>query len=156
MAAPVVIVSGLGAPRYFASLYGLAFRKWGHRAFAAPQRLLGYGDMRVAARLVADEVERARIATGASKVNLVGMSLGGLIGLYYVKCLGGSAHVDRFVSVGGPLNGSTVARLLDFVPSHIVHAIAQTTPTTSSCESYAEPLLPKACACSPSAPTATS
>jgi pimeloyl-ACP methyl ester carboxylesterase len=84
--------------------------------------------MRVAARLVAQEVERVRAKTGSAKVHVVGMSLGGLIGLYYVKCLRGAAHVDRFVSVGGPLNGSTLARLVDLVPSNVVHAIAQTTP----------------------------
>ncbi len=126
--APLVIVSGLGAPHVAARLYGRAFEAHGFRTFAAPQRLLGYGDMRVAAQLVAEEVERARMATGARRVTLVGMSLGGLIGLYYIKCMGGAAHVDRFVSVGGPLNGSTLARLIQIIPSRTVHAIAQTTP----------------------------
>jgi hypothetical protein len=69
-----------------------------------------------------------RAETGAPKVNLVGMSLGGLIGLHYVKCGGGADQVDRFVSVGGPLNGSSLARLVEFVPIRWTHAIAQTTP----------------------------
>jgi triacylglycerol lipase len=125
---PVVIVSGLGAPRIAAVAYGLAFQNRGFDVHAAPQRLLGYGDVRKAARLVAEEVDRVREKTGAAKVHLVGMSLGGLIGLYYLKCLRGGECVDRFVSVGGPLNGSSVARLVELLPTKAVHAIAQTTP----------------------------
>lgn len=126
--APVVIISGLGAPHIAARTYGLALERHGLRTFAAPQRLLGYGDVRVAARIVADEVGRVRALTNAPRVNLVGMSLGGLTGLYYLKCLDGAAHVERFVSVGGPLNGSSFARVTGLVPSRTAHAIAQTTP----------------------------
>lgn len=128
MSSPVIIVSGLGAPRVAAVAYGLAFKARGFDVYAAPQRLLGYGDVRIAARLVDEEVHRVLRKTGARKVSLVGMSLGGLIGLYYLKCMGGGAHVDRFVSVGGPLNGSSVAKLVELLPSKAVHAIAQTTP----------------------------
>lgn len=128
MSLPVVIISGLGAPRIAAVVYGRALRQHGFEAFAAPQRLLGYGDVRVAARLVSEEVDRVRAATSASRVHLVGMSLGGLIGLYYVKCMGGAANVERFVSVGGPLNGSTLARAVNHIPCSAAHALAQTTP----------------------------
>ena len=128
MPAPVVIVSGLGAPRIAAVAYGLAFKARGFDPHAAPQRLLGYGDVRTAAKLVEGEVQRVRAASGADKVHMVGMSLGGLIGLYYLKCMGGAAFVDRFVSVGGPPNGSSVARLVELVTCKTAHAIAQTTP----------------------------
>jgi triacylglycerol lipase len=126
--APVVIVNGLGAPRLAAVVYGRALERHGFRTFVAPQRLLGYGDVRRAAKLVAGAVERVLSETGAPKVHLVGMSLGGLIGLYYVKCLDGARHVERFVSVGGPLNGSSLARLIEMVPFGPAHAIAQSTP----------------------------
>lgn len=126
-ARPVVIVSGLGAPRASAVAYGLALRARGFQTYAAPQRLLGYGDVRVAARLVADEVDRVRRATGADRVHLVGMSLGGLIGLYFVRCLPGGADVARFVSVGGPLAGSVLASPLSRVPVG-AHAVAQAAP----------------------------
>ena len=125
---PVVVVNGLGAPRLAAVAYGRALEAHGFRTFVAPQRLLGYGDVRKAAALVAREVERVVGETGAPKVHLVGMSLGGLIGLYYVKCLGGARYVDRFVSVGGPLNGSSLARFVQSLPFGPAHALAQTTP----------------------------
>lgn len=106
---PVVVVNGLGAPHVAAHLYARLFRRRGFRAFAVSPAWLGYGDMRAAAARVDATVQQALRETGAEKVILVGMSLGGLIGLYYLKCGGGGPHVDRFISVGGPLNGSRLA-----------------------------------------------
>ena len=125
---PLVIINGLGAPNVLARLYGLVFRVRGMRVFTAPQSFLNYGDIRESARRVRETVERALAETGARKVNLVGVSLGGLIGLYYVKCGGGAPHVDRFISVGGPLNGSPVACLGRVPPFTLVKSLGQTCP----------------------------
>src|SRR5262245_10210172 len=92
---PVVFINGLGAPAFAANAYARIFRGKGLRAFAVSPSVLGFGDLRRAAARVGEEVERVRRETGAAKVNLVGMSLGGLIGLYYVKCAGGAAYVER-------------------------------------------------------------
>ena len=128
---PLVIISGLGAPRAGAIAYGRYFQKRDHRVFTVPQRLLGYGDIRIAAGMVGGEIDRVRAITGATKVNLVGMSLGGLIGLYYLKVAGGAPHVERFISVGGPLSGSSLARVAQLVPIDFVHSIAQTAPDSA-------------------------
>lgn len=128
MQPPLLIISGLGAPRVSAQAYGLTFRKRGFRVYTTPQRLLGYGDVRVMARIVDRKVAEILAKTGATQVDVIGMSLGGLIGLYWIKCGGGAARVRRFVSVGGPLNGSSVAKLVEHVPVRAVHAIAQTCP----------------------------
>jgi len=125
---PVLVINGLGAPEASGKLYGRSLEARGLRVFTVPQRWLGFGDVRESARLVGDTVARVRAETGAAKVSLVGMSLGGLIGLYYLKCGGGAPFVERFISVGGPLNGSTVARIAERVPSKTVHALTQTSP----------------------------
>jgi pimeloyl-ACP methyl ester carboxylesterase len=78
--------------------------------------------------LLDEDLKKIRERTGAQKVDLVGMSLGGLIGLYYLKCGGGAPYVDRFISLGGPLNGSTLAHVAAVIPSRFVHAVAQTRP----------------------------
>ena len=127
MPSPVAILSGLGAPRLGAIAYGQAVRG-DRQAFAAPQCLLGFGDVRAAAHRVGEYVQKVKAKTGARKVSLVGMSLGGLVGLYYLRCRGGAPHVDLFVSVGGPLNGSAPARALDAAPVEWAHALAQTAP----------------------------
>jgi pimeloyl-ACP methyl ester carboxylesterase len=44
-----------------------------------------------------------------SKIDIVGHSMGGLIGHYYVKKLGGHARVRRLVMVGAPVNGTWAA-----------------------------------------------
>ncbi|MFC1706753.1 esterase/lipase family protein [Planctomycetota bacterium] len=125
---PVVIVNGLNAPLLAAKAYGLALQARGFRVFTVGLRRLGWGDLRASARDVAARVDRVRAETGARKVHLVGMSLGGLVGLYYLKCLGGGASVERFVSVGGPLNGSTLARDLTRLLPLAPDLLAQTRP----------------------------
>ena len=58
-----------------------------------------------AARLGA-EVERVLAATGASRVMLVGHSMGGMVARYYVQELGGEDTVDTVVTLGAPHQGT--------------------------------------------------
>ena len=46
---------------------------------------------------------------GATKVDLISHSMGGLSTRYYVKNLGGAAKVDDFVSLAGPNHGTNTA-----------------------------------------------
>ena len=46
---------------------------------------------------------------GATKVDLISHSMGGLSTRYYVKNLGGGAKVDDFVSLAGPNHGTSTA-----------------------------------------------
>lgn len=122
---PLVIVNGLGAPKIAAQAYGRWFEARGWRVSVAPQTLLARGDVREAAETLHTHIQGVLRQTGEQKVALVGMSLGGLIGLYYLKCGPGRAHVARFVSVGGPLNGSDAACLARLVPDALVPALRQ-------------------------------
>ena len=58
-----------------------------------------------AARLGA-EIERVLAATGASRVMLVGHSMGGMVARYYVQQLGGEDTVDTVVTMGSPHRGT--------------------------------------------------
>ena len=58
-----------------------------------------------AARLGA-EVERVLQATGASRVMIVGHSMGGIVARYYVQELGGEDTVDTVVTLGSPHQGT--------------------------------------------------
>jgi len=100
------------------------------RVFVVPGRLLYYGDIRIAAKLLQRTVDRAIERTGAERVNVVGMSLGGLIGYYYLTCLGGADRVARFVSVGGPINGCSAAKIGLVPPLCFAKAIAQSRPNS--------------------------
>lgn len=58
-----------------------------------------------AARLGA-EVERVLQATGATRVMIVGHSMGGMVARYYVQELGGEDTVDTVVTLGTPHSGT--------------------------------------------------
>ena len=58
-----------------------------------------------AARLGA-EVERVLAATGATKVMIVGHSMGGMLARYYVQELGGEDTVDTVITLGSPHRGT--------------------------------------------------
>jgi triacylglycerol lipase len=61
------------------------------------------------AQEVAAEVAALKTATGAAQVDVVTHSMGGLSSRYYLKNLGGTAHVDDWVSIGGPNHGTWTA-----------------------------------------------
>lgn len=61
------------------------------------------------AKQLADEVNKLKAATGASKVDIVSHSMGGLSSRYYLKNMMGTGNVDRWVSLGGPNHGTTSA-----------------------------------------------
>lgn len=61
------------------------------------------------ATAVAAEVDRVLAATGATKVDIVTHSMGGLSSRWFLKSLGGTAKVDDWVSLGGPNHGSGFA-----------------------------------------------
>jgi triacylglycerol lipase len=63
------------------------------------------------ASVVQREVQALREATGATRVDVISHSMGGLSTRYYTKNLGGDASVDRWVSLGGPNHGTSSASL---------------------------------------------
>lgn len=73
-------------------------------------------DLRVTARHLARRVEELCTRTGHQQVDLVGHSLGGLVGRYYVQRLGGDARVRTLVTLGTPHSGTLVAPFMDAHP----------------------------------------
>ncbi len=47
--------------------------------------------------------------TGASEVDIIGHSMGGLSSRYYIKFLGGASKVDDYVSLGTPQHGTIMS-----------------------------------------------
>ncbi|WP_063795839.1 lipase family alpha/beta hydrolase [Streptacidiphilus griseoplanus] len=73
-------------------------------------------DVRAAAVLLGRHVEQARRIHGDQRIAVVGHSLGGLIGRYYVQRLGGDEHVHALVTLGTPHRGTLAARLPGLPP----------------------------------------
>ena len=61
------------------------------------------------AAIIAEKVESIRTATGASKVAIVGHSMGTLSARYYTRNLGGDLNVSAVVSLAGANHGTNTA-----------------------------------------------
>ena len=59
---------------------------------------------------IRSKVDGILAATGATKVDVITHSMGGLSSRYYAKNLGGDAKIDDWVSLGGPNHGTNTAR----------------------------------------------
>ena len=63
----------------------------------------------VTADQIRQKVDAILLQTGATKVDIITHSMGGLSSRYYLKNLGGDAKVDAWVSLGGPNHGTDFA-----------------------------------------------
>ena len=70
---------------------------------------LNVRDIRRSAFLIHRKIERILAQTPSQKIDIIGHSMGGLIGLYYVKKLGGHARVRKLILMGTPLRGTWAA-----------------------------------------------
>ena len=68
----------------------------------------GTGDIATSAGQLASFVNQVLAATGASKVDLVGHSQGGMMPRYYINFLGGAAKVDKLVALAPSNYGTTL------------------------------------------------
>jgi len=70
---------------------------------------LNVRDIRRSAFLIHRKIERVLAQTPWQKIDIVGHSMGGLIGLYYAKKLGGHHRVRKLVMMGTPIHGTWAA-----------------------------------------------
>jgi triacylglycerol esterase/lipase EstA (alpha/beta hydrolase family) len=68
-----------------------------------------FGRVAAAARQLGWFVDQVREATGADQVDVIGHSMGGVVGLYYVTLAGGDGAVANLVTLGSPLQGTDVS-----------------------------------------------
>ncbi|MEV0215533.1 alpha/beta fold hydrolase [Micromonospora sp. NPDC050695] len=109
---PVIVVGGLSGVAVAYEPIAARLRGDGYRTFIYQLPNLGLGDIPTSARAFASYVEQVRASTGASTVDLVAHSEGGLVSRYYLKRLGGTATIGRYVSLGTPQYGTYVANIV--------------------------------------------
>lgn len=138
---PTLVVHGYLTPPLANLPVHLALRTRGIRSRDVPIPGLNTQDIARSAALVADEVERVLERTGATEVDLVGVSMGGMIAAHYVRCLGGHERVRRTVTLGTPFRGTRIAGMIGRLPivgtvaarqmgpdSEIVRALSEAEP----------------------------
>jgi triacylglycerol esterase/lipase EstA (alpha/beta hydrolase family) len=111
---PVIIVAGTFSPAFANEPLAARMRAEGYRVWIFELPALGTGDIRDAARALNTFADGVRSQTGASRVDLVGHSQGGLVGRAYVKYEGGAAEVDSMISLGAPHYGTSLANIARF------------------------------------------
>jgi triacylglycerol esterase/lipase EstA (alpha/beta hydrolase family) len=102
---PVILIHGYAMSR--SSFAPLAARL----AAAGLGPIVGFeywslGKIASAARRLARFVDDARAATGADQVDVVGHSMGGIVGRYYVALGGGDGIVRDLITIGSPHLGT--------------------------------------------------
>ncbi|NGO07398.1 alpha/beta fold hydrolase [Streptomyces sp. HC44] len=131
---PVVFVHGLAdRPSIFSKLQN-GLRGCGAGPFVTATYNVFNPDIRVAARMLGEQVERVRKQNGDRPVCLVGHSMGGLIARYYVQRLGGDAHVPLVITLATPHSGTAMAL---WAPPHPV--LRQLRPGSPLLAELAEP-----------------
>jgi triacylglycerol esterase/lipase EstA (alpha/beta hydrolase family) len=108
---PVIIVAGTGSPAFANELLAARMRSDGYRVWIFELPALGLGDINASAQSLNQFADSVRAETGASRVDLVGHSQGGLVARSYVKYYGGSDEVDSLITLGTPHRGTYLANL---------------------------------------------
>jgi triacylglycerol esterase/lipase EstA (alpha/beta hydrolase family) len=91
------------------------------------------GDIAQSAAELSTFVDRVLAATGASKVDLVGHSQGGMMPRYYLKFLGGAAKVNTLVGLAPSNHGTTLEGLFTLA-GYFPGASALTGTVCPACE----------------------
>ena len=66
-------------------------------------------DIRASAFLIHRKIESILRQAPVQKIDIIGHSMGGLIGLYYIKRLGGASKVRKLIMMGTPMTGTWAA-----------------------------------------------
>lgn len=123
---PVILLHGMLGQRH---IYWNVFKHrleqdgFRHHECIIPYGMLG--DLRLAASFLKDKVEATLRGDGASKVDLVCHSAGGLVARYYMMYLGGASKVGTIVTLGTPHQGTYFSYVL---PVPLLPIARQTRP----------------------------
>ncbi len=139
---PVLLIHGYLATRGSLHLLERQLVDRGHIVISYPLGTVNWGDIRDSAGLIARKVESIVAQTGVTRIDVVGHSLGGLVGLYYLKRLGGRHRVRRLIMLGTPTQG-TWSAIFGLVTVPLGLASLQLLPGSPFLRELADMPLPK-------------
>jgi triacylglycerol esterase/lipase EstA (alpha/beta hydrolase family) len=88
--------------------------------------VVGTGPIEESARQLSAFVDKVLASTGASQVDIVGRSQGGMMPRYYLKFLGGAAKVRRLIGLVPPNHGTTAFGLAALIESTKTEQLLET------------------------------
>lgn len=106
---PILLVHGFMGTR--GSMFPLEQRlvEEGYCVFSFNLGVINTRDIRSSAFQIHRKIEAILAQTSVKELDIIGHSMGGLIGLYYIKKLGGARRVKRLIMMGTPVNGTWIA-----------------------------------------------
>jgi pimeloyl-ACP methyl ester carboxylesterase len=125
---PVLLVSGYGGSTGSLEPVRRALEAAGRDVVVVSPVGAGTGDLRWQARSLADQADAAVERFGASSVDVVGYSAGGVVARLWVRDLGGASLARRVLSVGSPQHGTSLAELAVGVAGSCPTACRQLAP----------------------------
>ena len=125
---PVLVIHGFTTTKLANLPIHNALRKAGFHTYNVNLPGLNTQDIHLSSPLVAERVEEILQKHGLEKLLLVGISMGGLIGLHYLRQHEGHRFVKKFVALGTPFQGAPITQLLQQVPAISETAAAQMAP----------------------------
>jgi triacylglycerol lipase len=109
---PIILIHGVVDNR---SVFAMLKRGLRRRGFGRIITL-NYSPLTDDVRVVADRleslVEQVCVETGFERVHVIGHSMGGLVGRYFVQRMGGDSRVHTLVTLGTPHQGTAPATLV--------------------------------------------
>jgi hypothetical protein len=116
------------------SIFTLLHRSLRRRGFATVSSY-DYGlltrDIRAAAQLLGEAIDKLAANTSYERIHVIGHSLGGLIARYHVQRQGGDRRVESLVTLGTPHRGSVLAHVL---PTPLVRQLRPGSPVLRELE----------------------
>jgi len=112
---PVLLIPGLGGSTTGLNVLAEALRADGHDVTVMPLPGDGTGDLREQAQALADAAAAALESSGASSVDLVGFSAGGVVARLWVADFAGDEVARRVITLGSPHHGTQLAGLAEEV-----------------------------------------
>lgn len=108
---PVLLIHGFMGTRGALFVLEQRLRADGFPVFSINLGTLNIQDIRKSAFEIHLAIEKIKKSTDGkvSKIDVVGHSMGGLIALYYIKFMGGDAHVRKLVTLGSPYRGTWIS-----------------------------------------------
>jgi triacylglycerol esterase/lipase EstA (alpha/beta hydrolase family) len=132
---PVVLIQGFLSSEGVLHPLEEFLRKNGRDVVTLDLGFFNVQDIRKSARLLNFKIERIMDEYFSKhdfeKIDIIGHSMGGLIGLYYVKNLGGHRIVNKLITLGTPFSGTWVAAAGLFPVGWFSRGVWQMLPTSS-------------------------
>ncbi len=130
VAGPVLLLPGYGGSTTGLSALAAKLRAAGRDATVVSLPDDAQGDLGEQAKVVARAAKAALVRTGASSVDVVGYSAGGVVARLWLKQDGGAAITRRIVTLGSPQHGTALATLGSLLAGECPVACQQLVPTS--------------------------